>query len=51
MRNGVGGGPTKKRIIHVSTMVRCAGRIENQDMTDQADIKDTGILTAYRMIW
>lgn len=25
-------GPTKKRMIHVSIMVRWAGRMENQDI-------------------
>ena len=29
--------PTKKRIIHVSIIVRCAGRMENQDMARAVD--------------
>ena len=35
---GRGGGLTKKPLIHVSTMVRLAGKIENHGMMGRGDV-------------
>lgn len=38
LRAGEGGGLTKKPLIHVSTMVRLAGRMENQGMMGRGNV-------------